>query len=152
MAREVFRIDGLQELEQALVGLANEFGVSRTTGKNILRRALMRAGKPIEVAAERLAPEFKGQLKRSIDTSATLSKRQRGQHRKKSAVEVFVGAGPLPQAHLQEFGTAHQPSQPFLRPAWDANRMASLEIVKGALAEEIEKARQRLVKKRAKSR
>src|SRR5262245_33999006 len=127
MAREVFRIDGLEELEQTLIGLADEFGVSRSTGKNILRRALIRAGKPIEVPAKRLAPELTGDLRISIDSSATLSSRQRGQHRKKSTVEVFVGAGPLPQAHLQEFGTAHQPAQPFLRPAWDANRMASLE-------------------------
>lgn len=138
------RVEGLRELERALAQLP------KATGKNVLKRTLMKAGQPIEVAAEAQAPELRGHLKRSISTSTKLTKRQKSQHRKQSTVEVFVGAGGLPQAHLQEFGTVDHPPQPFLRPAWDANKMRALESIKGDLWAEIKKAAERLARKAAK--
>ena len=60
-------------------------------------------------------------------------------------------AGPLPQAHLQEFGTKDQPPQPFMRPAWDAEKRGVLEGIKDDLWAEIKKAAARLAKKALKA-
>lgn len=142
MARTKIRVEGLRELDRALRELP------KATGKNVLKRVLMKAGQPIEHHAERLAPVRTGHLKQSIGTGTKLTRRQRRQHKKESPVEVFVGAAE-PKAHMQEFGQAHHPPQPFLRPAWDANKMGALNSIKNDLGEEIEKARQRLAKKAA---
>lgn len=141
--REWMKVEGLKELDEALTELP------KATARNVLKRTLMRAGEPIRAAAEMLAPVLKGTLKISIAVGTKLSARQKKLHQKQSDVEVFVGAGPLPQAHLQEFGNANQPPQRFLTPAWEANKMNALEIVKSDLALEIEKARERLARKAA---
>lgn len=138
-----FSIDGLKELDEALAELP------RATGKNVAKRTLIKAAQPIADEWERLAPVRKGTYKRSISISQKLSRRQRSMHKKESTVEVFVGAGSLPQAHMSEFGTARQAPRPAARPAWDGNKHRSLEIIRNTLAEEIEKARARLAKKAA---
>jgi HK97 gp10 family phage protein len=144
MIKLTFKMEGLKELDRLLGELP------KATGKNVLKRTLTRAAEPIRSMAERLAPKATGRLKRGIVVSSTLSKRQRSQHQKKALVEVYVGAEPLAQSTLQEFGTHNQPPQPFLRPAWDANKEAALEIIKGGLAQEIDRAVKRLAKKAAK--
>ena len=147
-------VEGLRELDVALGELP------KATGKNVLRRVLRNAGESIAEDMRALAPDAPGSspkrdLRSSIGVSTKLSKRQARAHRKmfrddRSAVEVFVGAGPLPHPHLQEFGTMHHAPQPFARPAWDANKSNALEIIKSELGKEIMKAAQRLAKKRAK--
>lgn len=137
------KVEGLRELEEALKELP------KATGKNALKRALMRAAEPIAAAAAAMAPRRKGKLIASIKVGTTLSTNQRRRHEKQGDVEVFAGAGPLPHAHLQEFGTAHSAPKPFMRPAWDANKFRALASIKSDLAEEIEKARQRLARKAA---
>lgn len=141
MASQTVRVEGLRQLQKSLKELP------RATGKNALKRALMSAGKPIESSAKARAPRLSGHLQRSVTTGTKLTQRQKKQHKKESAVEVFVGAGGLPQAHLQEFGTAEHGPQPFLRPAWDGNKMTALNLIKTDLAKEIEKARARLARK-----
>lgn len=47
-------------------------------------------------------------------------------------------------AHLVEFGSIHnRPPQPFMRPAWESNKMAALEVIKSQLGAEIKKAADR---------
>lgn len=141
MAVQKFHVDGLRELETALKELP------KATGKNVLKRVLVKAAAPVASSAERLAPRMRGRLQMSIGTGTKLSRRQSKLHRKESAVEVFVGAGALVQAITQEFGTAHHPAQPFMRPAWDANQKPSYDSIRDDLAQEIEKARKRLARK-----
>lgn len=140
---ERFKVEGLKELEHALKELP------KATGKNVLKRVLVKAGKPIADSAESRAPRLRGKLQMSIGTGTKLSRRQKRLHEKQSTVEVFVGAGALAQAITQEFGTSFHPPQAFMRPAWDENRKGSLDTIRDDLAEEIEKARQRLAKKAA---
>lgn len=123
------------------------------TAKNVMRRVLLKAGQPIAETAQSLVPVAEGDLRKSIAVSTRLSKTQRKKHRKadRDDVEVFVGAGPHPQAHLQEFGTANHPAQPFLRPAWDQKRRSVLDGIKTAMWTEIRKAAERLAKKTAKA-
>lgn len=139
--RERFKIEGLRELEQALAELP------KATGKNVLKRALLKAGAPIASMAASLAPFLRGKLRQSFGTGTKLSRRQRREHKQESTVEVFAGPGALVQAITQEFGTRNHRPQPFMRPAWDANKRQALESVKDELAEEIEKTRQRAARK-----
>jgi HK97 gp10 family phage protein len=144
-----FKVTGLRELEAALKELP------RSVGKRVLRNSLRKAGAPIAAKAASLAPVDEGALKRSIGVGTRLTKRQAGLHRKmfrndKASVEIFAGAGGLPQATLREFGGDNNPPVGFMRSAWDANKMGALEIMKRELATEIMKAAQRQARKAAK--
>jgi HK97 gp10 family phage protein len=153
--RERASVEGLRELDRALGELP------KATGKNVLRRVLLKAGEPMAADMRRKAPDDPdtggNDLRSSIGVGTKLSKRQAQQHGKmfrddKASAELFVGAGPLPHAHLQEFGTVNHAPQPFARPAWDANKDAALETIATQLGAEIAKAAKRLAKKAARGR
>jgi HK97 gp10 family phage protein len=143
MARETFRVEGLKDLREAL----EEF--PKATQVSVQRRALLKAGEPIETAAEASAPVRRGKLQKSITKGTKLTRRQKKLHRKHSKVEVFVGAGGVPQAHLQEFGSIHGAPQPFMRPAWDAHKQEALDRYKRELGTEIQKTAERRARKAA---
>lgn len=143
------KVEGFRELEKALSDL------NQSTAKGVVRRALKKSAEPVAQRMRDLAPEDDGDLRKSIGISSRLSKRQKGQHRRlfassSSSVEMYLGAGPLPQAHLQEFGTFYQPPQPFARPAWDAGKEMVLVRLKGILGDEILKTAQRAARRAAK--
>ena len=146
--RRTVRIDGLKELDRALAELP------KATGKNVLRRVGRKAiGRVIE-AARPLVPVDEGELRDSLGVSTRLSKRQQRQHRRavaegKASVELFAGATALPHAHLVEFGTVKMQPQPFMRPAWDAEKDNVLQVIKDELGGEITAAAQRLARKAA---
>lgn len=142
------KVEGLRELEKALGELP------RATGKNVLRRVLRTAGEPMVRDAKALVPVASGKLRDSIAVATQLSKRQRALYKKmfaddKASVEMFVGVAALPHAHLQEFGTSRHGPQPFMRPAWDANKNGMLDSIKDELGVEIAKAAKRLAAKQA---
>lgn len=137
------RVLGLSQLEQGLSELP------RATGKNVLRRVLRQRGEPIAERARNLAPVDEGELKDSIGVSTKLSRSQRRKRRKRATVEMFVGPGGHPQAITQEFGTFFHPPQPFMRPAWAAEKGSILEDLSSDLWTEIDKAAQRIARKQA---
>jgi HK97 gp10 family phage protein len=152
------RIEGLSELEAALTQLP------RATGKAVLRRVLRNIAQPIADDARSRAPvgssaegdPHPGQLRDSIGVGTKLSRRQRSVHRRmfksdRASVEMFVGAGGVPQAHLREFGSDGNPPQAYMRPAWDAGKGPALASVKSQLWSEIRKAAARLAKKAARA-
>lgn len=149
--RTTFKIEGLRELDQALHRLRDEFGMSKSTAKNLLRRTLRTAAEPIDEAWRARAPVLSGQLTKSGSIGSRLSRSQRGRHSRQSGVEVFVGPGTNPQAITQEFGTFSQPAQPYMRPAWDSEKQNALELISSELAAQIQKTAVRLAKKRAKA-
>lgn len=137
------KLSGFKELEQQLDRL------SKSAGKAVLRRALIKSAHPMAELAFNMAPddpETNGNdLRASIGVGTKLSTRQAKLHRKmfrndKAAVEVFVGAGNLPHAHLQEFGTFKMGPQPFMRPAWDQDKHALLDRLSDELWAELSKA------------
>ena len=152
MARRTEHVEGLSELEAALSQLP------KSTGKAVMRRTLKKAGEPIAERWRALAPDDPNtsgdDYRSSIAVSTKLSKRQRGIHKKmfrddKASVEMFVGAGPLPQAHNQEFGNVNHGPQPAGRPAWDEKQGEALDIIKTGMWSEIEAAARRLARKAA---
>ncbi|MFN8996384.1 MAG: HK97-gp10 family putative phage morphogenesis protein [Pseudomonadota bacterium] len=133
------RVEGLAEMDRALGELP------KATGRNVLRRVGRARLEPIIEDAAKRAPRLFGNLNDSI----TVSTKRPRRHRKESEVEVYGGPTSLPQAHLQEFGTRHHGPQPFMRPAWDAGKDELLEGLAEDLANEIEKAAQRIARKQA---
>lgn len=147
MAKPTVEIEGLRELDKALGELP------KSTAKATLRRVLKDAGEPVARAARRNAPRKEMHLHESIDVSTKLSRRQAGLHRKEGGrafQEMFVGTND-PAGVQQEFGNERHPAQPFLRPAWDAEKAGVLEHIANSLWGEIEKSAKRLAKKAARS-
>ena len=143
-------VGGLEGLQSALQDLP------KATGRNVLKRALLKAAEPIVAAAKSHAPEETGDLRGSITVGTKLTKRQKRLHRKqgKRDVEVFIGPGPARHsgqppdyAHLVEFGSIHNEPHPFMRPAWDKGKTAVVDSVSDDLWNEIARAAARLAKK-----
>lgn len=151
------KLEGFADLDKALQEL------TKAGGKGVLRRSLKKAAEPMADLARSLAPDAPAtggfDLKASIKYGTVLSRSQKKAHRRmfrddKASVEGFVGAGPLPQAVAQEFGTSpfinkgqfagtENPGvapQPFLRPAWDQDKMALLDRLGKEMALEVEKS------------
>jgi HK97 gp10 family phage protein len=128
------KLVGMKEVEKALGRVKT--ATARSKGRKILKEA----GEPIARAARNLAPRDEYDLAESIDVSPVLNKSQRRKHRKGSFadVEMHIGPSGLPQGVLQEFGTFKEPAQPFMRPAWEGNKMQTLELVSNLLWLEIQ--------------
>ena len=124
------QVSGSRQIERALKQLP------RATGKNVMKRALLKAVKPTVTLAKASAPVDDGDLRDSIKAGVKLTPRQRG--RTDSGAVVYVGPT-TPKGshgHLVEFGTSTQRARPFLRRAWTATRSQVL----GSVGEETWKA------------
>ena len=156
MAR--IKVEGLRELNDALSKLP------KATSRNVLKRIGLKALEPMVQTASSLAPELTGELRASIDASQKLSRRQKSVHNReegsktvitpdgfrstpKTVVFVFMGPSGSAKSVVQEFGSVNQAPHPYMRPAWDANKEKSLDIIKNDLGSEIGKAAARLAKK-----
>jgi HK97 gp10 family phage protein len=133
------KIDGLRDVDAALGQLG------KATGRNVMRRVAIKRLQPIADEMKANAPVDQSDLRDSIIVTTKNPKR----NRKRSEVEAHAGPGRHPQAHLQEFGTAHHAPQPFARPAWDGGKDALLEGITDDFWTEIEKAAARQAKKAA---
>jgi len=136
------KVEGLRELERALAELP------KATAKNTLKRTLKLAAQPIADHAQRLAPRDTGGLAEGIMVTTKKPKKHKSKGR--AFAEIYIG----PKARSvnavpQEFGTVNHPAQPFMRPAWDAEKETSLDIIKNELGGQITKAAARLAKKAA---
>jgi HK97 gp10 family phage protein len=139
------KIEGLREVRDAIEKLP------KATGKSVMRKVLMARAKPIADAAKSYVPVESGELRDSIVASTRLSKRQKRDARETASyVEVYAGPGPLPYAHLVEYGSVHNPKpEPFMRPAWDGLKGSLLQTIKEDLWSEIRKAIDGLARKSA---
>lgn len=145
MNREEFKLEGFAELEEALIELP------KATGKNVARRALIEAGEPVAEDYRSRVTRLTGRLFEGIGISAKLTPRQRRAAKREgpSSVEVYLGAGPDPAAHLEEFGSQHNAPKPMLRAAWDAGGRAILDRLGAILWGHIRKAADRQARKQA---
>lgn len=152
-----FKLAGVEDLAALFDQLP------RAVGKQVLTRALAKAGLPVAIAARAMAARSSGpgpHLADGIAIGTQLTRTQRRQAPPAGGVTVFVGAR-TPNAHLVEFGTGprftrsgryagRMPAKPFLRPAWDTNKGRVLEILKAELWAELLKAARRLRKRATK--
>ena len=124
-----FKFAGAKELEKALQDLG------KATAKNTTRRALKKSAQIVADEAQILVPVDQGELMDSIKVSPK-AKRNRTA---KGEVEMFVGPT-VYYGHFVEFGTVKQSAQPFMRPAWEANKQVVLDDLGENLWSEIEKS------------
>jgi HK97 gp10 family phage protein len=139
---------GFKELEKAL-GLLVEATGKTTQAKAAIRRTLTEAGKITQEAAQANAPKLTGALEVSIAVGTKLTKRQARMARKagKDDVEVYVGTAD-PAGIAQEFGNFSNNAQPFLGPAWDSTQNEVLDKIATESWAQVEKAAQRIGRKR----
>lgn len=140
MAKTTFKIEGLRELDHALKELP------RATARKVLLQTLKKEAQPIADDAASFAPDDPATGGKDLRSSMLVLSNPA--KLRESDVEVAVGPSKKTFYGLfQEFGTAHHGPQPFLRTAFDSNVMRVLNGIKNTLAEEIEKARNRLAAK-----
>lgn len=111
------KTQGFKELER------NLFRLKQATAKSVVRAGMRDALEPAAQLARQKAPVNEGDLYESID----ISTRAKPAASKQSDLEMYMGPGRNPQAITQEFGTFKEPAQPFMRPAWDAEKEATLD-------------------------
>lgn len=147
------RVEGLRDLERSLAELDKT-----STQKAAARNALKKAAEPFLERAAELAPDNPDtsgdDLRHSLATGTRLTTRQRRlarRSRDRSTVQVYAGATEQVNAyaHLQEFGTTHHRAQPFMRPAWVAQKAAVLSAVTRELADQIKRAAARAARRAA---
>lgn len=124
-------ITGFAGLEENLKKL------HKAHAKNVMRKALREASKPVVEKASSYAPVETGTLSESMkvgpklnQTQARLQRRAEGRH----TVEMFIGPT-SPRGVLLEFGTEHTAPDPFLAPAWDSSKDEVLADIKRRLWE-----------------
>ena len=143
------QLDGFKELDAALSQL------KRSTAKGVLRRVGRAALEPVRARAAALAPEDTGLLEDRVIISSRQQAAKARRRKPEGPNEVQLYMGPARGAaairgQMQEFGTANQPPQPFMRPAWDGGKMDVLKAIGRDLGSEIEKTAKRVAKRAAK--
>jgi HK97 gp10 family phage protein len=122
---------------------------------SLLSRALRDPMKDVLAEARMLVPKRFGLLHDALDLTATRTGSSRGTRFTDRLAEVglriknlrtgLVGHGgqtmrPRSYWHLVEFGTAHSPAHPFIRPAFDRNAKGLVEKFTRIMREGIERA------------
>lgn len=126
-----FTISGTAELEKALKTLGPRVAT------NISGRALRAMAKPIVQRARELVPVDTGILKKSITTK--MGRVKGGQRTIEIGFKKGRPGGASWRAHFVEYGTAHSPAQPFMRPALDEQSHVALAEMGRVLGEGIER-------------
>lgn len=148
-------LEGFRELDDTF------YALGKALGKGVLRRVGRRALEPMAEHARASVAVRTGRLKRSIHVGTVLAKSQRAKGPVRIAgtgefradplndVTVYMGPGQDPAAIQEEFGNAHQAADPFMRPAFDAEAVATIKRVADGLWPEIEKTAARRARKLA---
>jgi HK97 gp10 family phage protein len=130
MAEVKVDVIGVQEIMDALAELPEE------VQKEVLDGILEEAALMLEAEAKRLAPYRTGKLRDSIE--ARKVKPRRGE-----VARWLIGPKGVKYASYVEFGSAHNPPQPYMRPTHDGKKAEVIndardEIIAGVerLAEE----------------
>jgi len=116
----------MQGLLEKLSGLS-----SMVTQKRVVAKAVRAGCEPIRARAEQLAPIDTGTLRESMMFTVT----------EQSATEAIGKIGPSRKgfyAHIPEFGLAHNPAQPFLRPAFDEKIEEAKSLISAVIVEAVE--------------
>lgn len=118
--RKLFRpklvVEGMDTLAMKLARLQREIS------GNLLRETVLEASEPVAEDVSANAPMLTGNLSENIETEVTIENRTKAQVAIGPGKSAFYGM-------FQELGTVHMPAQPFLRPAFDANKDQVIEDV-----------------------
>lgn len=141
MAKETFTISGVTEIKRAF----DELG--RKLGRKVITQEVRRGVKVLADDVRSRAPVYagpradvpKGAVKKDIRVRAR-AKRKRGV----IAIDVVTGKGTTKKAGaywgpMVEYGTRKMRAQPFIRPAFDANKERIARMVQAGIRAGIER-------------
>lgn len=162
MAKSTVRMEGLSDLLQKLKELPPAIG---SKGGGPLRRALFAATKLMRDDAQARAPVDTGRLRRNVIAFRDRDPRSSGvteqyaitfrrgkQFRERGRRGYHTSSRGDKDAFYGrwiEFGTSKMPAQPFLRPAFEANKQASAELFRTKLASAIQAAVKKMQRRAA---
>lgn len=124
------KIEGAKELEKKLLSFEPKLG------RKIVRQALRKAAKPILAKAKSLVPVRTGALKKSLRIRALKKRKHRYGVMVATSEGWFVGMEFY--GAFVEFGTDKITAQPFVRPAFDAEKANAERIIRTELRKGIE--------------
>jgi HK97 gp10 family phage protein len=146
MATSSVRIEGLAELERALLQLPAKLT------RQVLERSLLAGGRVVVAEAKRRAPLLTGELRRNIRAirnrrdrrySATIDvgvrKLSKKQIRKLRTRKGRANASDPFYWRFQEFGTSKMRARPFLRPAFEAKKVDAAFRIKDEIRARLDK-------------
>ena len=145
-------LSGFRELDETFTELG------KTLGKGVLRRVGRAALEPMAEKARGKVRKRSGFLKKTITVGTTLSRSQRPKARRSGAtfrldavdgVNVYMGPGQDPAAITEEFGKFNQAASPYMRPAFEAEAIPTINRVGDGLWPEIEKTAARRARRLA---
>lgn len=153
------KLEGIGEVDKALKALEDEFGDKLARSK-VLIPAVREAMKPVLQQARANAPKDSGDLTRSLIVEARRpnSRDRRSKYITQTDTVIAavttasgkklakMGIKSDARAIAQEFGTAHNPAQPYLRPALEANAQATVTRLAEILARRIQQFRMKNTK------
>lgn len=135
-----FKLSGFAELHRNIEHLTQ---IQRHIGLSPL---LVKSLEPMAALARSIAPDDpKTPPPYDLKSSIVVSTRQRSgrakQDRPLGKYEARAYMGPTkygyPQAIMMEFGTVHDTAQPYMRPAYEATKYQTLEIIKAGFAAQV---------------
>jgi HK97 gp10 family phage protein len=144
---KIVNVQGLDELQRTLTRTLPDKLQGRA-----MQAALTKGARPIITKAKALAPQDTGRLKRAIyafrDKASTRTREGRlisvrtGKRLRKSNRDAFywkwIEFGHRTRASKTQAGVVRLvPARPFMRPAFEAKKLAALEIIRQTLAGEI---------------
>lgn len=139
-----FQVTGFKELDAALAELP------KATERSVLRRVAKKALEPMLERAKELVPVDEGNLRDSlvIGTRLTSRARRADKQEPREGVRLFMGTANR-NGVPREFGSVRSPAQPYMRPAWDGEKIAAFKTILTDLGDEVEKAAKRAARKKA---
>jgi HK97 gp10 family phage protein len=146
-----FKLEGIGNVHAAFEELANEIGDKKATSK-ILVPAVREAMKPVLAKARANAPVDTGGLKRSLQVEARRPNRKDKRSKYIVSTDTVIslvttapgkklakmGIASDARAIAQEFGTARNPAQPYLRVALESESQNTVNILAKILARRID--------------
>jgi len=123
------QVSGLEQLARELRAMPER------AGRTAQRRALVAGGELIAKKAGQNAPRRPGQPDMADHIVISNARPEDG--------SVGIAVGPASRffyGSYQEFGTAHHPAQPFLRPAFDSELAQALRAIADSLWASIRRA------------
>lgn len=131
--------EGLDEAMRAIRGL------NEVAAPQVLEAALRTVGEPMAEEMAARAPRRTGKTAEDIRVAVSRDEAER------NGVALLIGArggkkGRAYVARFIEFGTAHHPAQPFMRPVWDGHRPHYAADVTAALRPAYDRVVRRLAR------
>ena len=150
MATEIFRIEGLAELEAKLSEIM-ALGRADTIARQTLVQAAKTAMEPVLQEVQTTAPTDTGTLRQSAKLTARIPNETDRRSTMINQTDVAVAVVSVKKSAVslaQEFGTKKLAPQPFLRPALARHKETVVTLFKEDLAEYINKVAARQARRK----